>query len=464
MSEITFIEIWDKLKNPPKEALKEITGGRLKGKSNINPQWRLQIMTEIFGVIGIGWKYDIVKLWIEEASNDQKVAFAEIKLYIKQDNEWSEGISGVGGSMFVEQENKGLYTNDECYKMATTDALSVAMKQLGVAADIYMGIWDGDKYNGQPNNTSSSEPQSDEPWEITRTKLKVGGKSKSAELTWDKVDAGYIKWCLDEKNAQYTTRLKPLAQKEMDWRAGQQETKDFAGIGNKEDTEPEPTDLDELREEVLLLADNILLKKYKIKKTATNITREINNAKTEDTLVTLSLRIKAIDTLCSTYKSQKIDADNYKLILAKLLIAENGEIENIVKDLHKKDPEGDENRSLIEHYAKTIDRQHETLGWSPSQALASMNKHLGIEDHYAIKTWEPLKKYSEHLENKLNNPEPEKEKEEITSLEPEVIHESSGKHKDNGVIFPVKKDSIANPQHEDNIKKELAVQEDIDIG
>ena len=34
-------------------------------------------------------------------------------------------------------ESKGAYVSDECYKMALTDALSVAMKALGVAADVY---------------------------------------------------------------------------------------------------------------------------------------------------------------------------------------------------------------------------------------------------------------------------------------------------------------------------------------
>ena len=55
-------------------------------------------------------------------------------------------IPGIGGSMFVASEKAGLRTNDECYKMAVTDALSVAMKMLGVGADIYMGRYDGSKY------------------------------------------------------------------------------------------------------------------------------------------------------------------------------------------------------------------------------------------------------------------------------------------------------------------------------
>jgi len=51
-------------------------------------------------------------------------------------------ISGTGGSMFVAKEKNGFYVSDECYKMATTDAISVACKQLGIGADVY---WQADK-------------------------------------------------------------------------------------------------------------------------------------------------------------------------------------------------------------------------------------------------------------------------------------------------------------------------------
>jgi hypothetical protein len=39
----------------------------------------------------------------------------------------------------VKQESKGLYADDEGYKMATTDAISVACKMLGFASDVYEG-------------------------------------------------------------------------------------------------------------------------------------------------------------------------------------------------------------------------------------------------------------------------------------------------------------------------------------
>jgi len=139
-------DIWDKFKQPPKHALKTIGGGRLKGMTDINPQWRLEAMTEAFGPCGIGWKYEIVELWPIHLDSGEATAFSKINLYIKHNGEWSEPIPGIGGSMLVAKETSGLKTSDEAYKMATTDALSVAMKALGIAADIYAGLWDGSKY------------------------------------------------------------------------------------------------------------------------------------------------------------------------------------------------------------------------------------------------------------------------------------------------------------------------------
>jgi len=141
------MNIWEQVARPPKEALKQITGGRLSGMTDVKPQWRYKIMTEVFGPCGAGWKYEIVRFWSHEAGAEV-MAFCEVNLYYRDENkEWSEPIPGIGGSMLTAIERKGPYNSDEAYKMALTDALSVAMKALGVAADIYMGMWDGSKYH-----------------------------------------------------------------------------------------------------------------------------------------------------------------------------------------------------------------------------------------------------------------------------------------------------------------------------
>lgn len=199
------MEIWNALKQPPKSALKQIGGGRLKGMTDVNPQWRYQAMTEFFGQCGQHWKYEIVKLWLEPATDGQVCAFAQINLYVKG-SVWSEAIPGIGGSMLIAQEKNGLHVSDEAYKMAVTDALSVAMKMLGMAADIYAGLWDGSKYRDTPPtkpSTSKQEPSqgdqknynevSEKQWKFIQ---KLG---KKAEITNTELK-DMIKWLAKKEN------------------------------------------------------------------------------------------------------------------------------------------------------------------------------------------------------------------------------------------------------------------------
>ena len=130
------LRFYELLRKVPDYALKQIGAGRLKGMSDINPLYRVKAMTDAFGPCGIGWKYVITKQWLETYGQEVK-AFCNIDLFIKVDGEWSDAIPGTGGSSLVAVERSGLYVSDEAYKMALTDALSVAMKALGVAADVY---------------------------------------------------------------------------------------------------------------------------------------------------------------------------------------------------------------------------------------------------------------------------------------------------------------------------------------
>lgn len=141
------MDIYEHVRQCPQDALKPIQAGRLKGKSDINPMWRIKMLTQLFGAVGIGWYYTIDKQWLEPCGEEVS-AFCDISLYIKVDGEWSKPIQGVGGSMFAAKEKNGVYVSDEAYKMALTDAISVACKALGFAADVYWNT-DSTKYNRQ---------------------------------------------------------------------------------------------------------------------------------------------------------------------------------------------------------------------------------------------------------------------------------------------------------------------------
>ena len=199
------LDLYNKLKVVPQEAIKPIQSGRLKGKSDINPMWRIRTMTEHFGVCGVGWKYVITKQWTETYGTETK-AYCNIDLFVKVDGQWSDAIQGTGGSSEVTMERNGSYVSDECYKMALTDALSVAMKALGVGADIYFekgkSTMDySSKYNMQENLTKTQQQE-------TKTQ-----QSSTAQYHPNDLNEGmeYLSRCINKDNLIWVVQhYKPL--------------------------------------------------------------------------------------------------------------------------------------------------------------------------------------------------------------------------------------------------------------
>ena len=153
--------IYDKVRAVPAEAKKEITAGRLKGMSDINPMWRIKVLTELFGPCGVGWWYTITdKRIVDDDTTHQRAAFVDVVLYYidPATGKESHGVPGTGGSSFVAQERNGAYLSDECFKMALTDALSVACKALGVGADVYYAK-DRTKYTSPAQDGTTAAKQ-----------------------------------------------------------------------------------------------------------------------------------------------------------------------------------------------------------------------------------------------------------------------------------------------------------------
>ena len=176
------LDLYEKVRSVPDSAKKTIKGGRTSGMTDINPMWRIKVLTEQFGPCGIGWYYIPTRQWLETAGNEI-AAFVNIELYIKVDGEWSKPIAGNGGSMFASKEKSGIYVSDECYKMATTDAISVACKELGIGADVY---WDSDrtKYNKQNNPDLINESDINEIFlELKRTGIGIKNVLSKYRLT-----------------------------------------------------------------------------------------------------------------------------------------------------------------------------------------------------------------------------------------------------------------------------------------
>ena len=184
------MELFRQFEKTADEAKKPIEAGRLKGFTDINPMWRFKRLTEVFGPVGIGWKFIITDKQIVSGADGVVSAFVDILLFYKLNGEWSEGIPGTGGSSFVAKESKGLYTSDECFKMALSDAIGTACKALGMSADIYFSK-DRSKYT-----TAQDDPEVKVETFDEAVGFVLGfGQYKGETLgdVWKK-DFGYIKW------------------------------------------------------------------------------------------------------------------------------------------------------------------------------------------------------------------------------------------------------------------------------
>lgn len=146
---------YDKFRSVPKEACKEIGAGKLKGFTDINPMWRIKMLTEQFGPCGFGWYIADEEHWTETIGNETG-AFCKVALRVKVGDQWSEPIIGIGGSKLA-GKGKGDGLDDEAFKMAYTDAISIACKNLGMAADIYYAK-DRTKYNTVVDTPAPAKP------------------------------------------------------------------------------------------------------------------------------------------------------------------------------------------------------------------------------------------------------------------------------------------------------------------
>lgn len=208
------LDIYNKFKTVPQEALKEFNNGKFKG-TDINTMWRIKSLTEAFGMCGVGWYFVPKKLWIETTLNNEQFAFAEIELFVKVDGEWSMPISGNGGNKLTRVTKEGEYsTSDEAFKMAVTDALGVACRNLGFGADVY---WANDKTKyteGEKEIAKQGFNSSKSLDEELKTYRWQKGKH-TGKLIYE-TDKDYLEWYIDKGFDEHVKDLCKLAIKKWE--------------------------------------------------------------------------------------------------------------------------------------------------------------------------------------------------------------------------------------------------------
>jgi len=192
MSENT--KLWDILgRTDPKHTKQFKRGGGFKGTA-IKPMWSFRRMTEEFGPCGIGWGVGEPSFQVVNGDNREVLVYCTVKVWFKQDDNHSQHIYGVGGDKVVTyiKESKEYNrperweSDDEAFKKAFTDAVTNALKLIGVGADVHMGLFDDSKYVREmadefaepedkplnlPKPKSSAELKRNSSWDVFQTEL-----------------------------------------------------------------------------------------------------------------------------------------------------------------------------------------------------------------------------------------------------------------------------------------------------
>ena len=200
---------YDKARSVPEDALKAFSNGRFSG-TDINPMWRIKMLTEMFGPAGIGWYTEVIRQEVVPVDDGNMMVFCDINLYVKDGDGWSKPIFGTGGNT-LKTKGRG---DDEGYKKAYTDAMSIACKALGIGADVWYANDTtskySDKYTDNPAPTSSADlparGSADAAREVGERKLKeMEEKLKQAAKPATKEQLDYIKSHSSE--ADYTALM-----------------------------------------------------------------------------------------------------------------------------------------------------------------------------------------------------------------------------------------------------------------
>lgn len=146
------MRIWDALsKTDPKHTKPFKRAGGFQGTA-IKPIWLTKRLTEQFGPAGTGWGMSKPEFQVVAAA-DEILVFCTVSLWYKTAEATAPladatcaTVYGVGGDKVLTKRQSGPFTNDEAFKASYTDALSNAMKQIGMGADIHMGLFEDEKY------------------------------------------------------------------------------------------------------------------------------------------------------------------------------------------------------------------------------------------------------------------------------------------------------------------------------
>lgn len=142
------LKLWDSVSTPDPKHTKKVN--QRGGFTAIDAHYQVMQATETFGPVGIGWGYEVQHGTIESGS----MVFASADVLLWHGNR-DQAYGPVRGLCAILNQ-KGR-VDEDAPKKALTDALTKALSHLGFSADVFLGLWDDNRYVQQVANKIAQE-------------------------------------------------------------------------------------------------------------------------------------------------------------------------------------------------------------------------------------------------------------------------------------------------------------------
>ncbi len=126
------MELWNKVCRTDPEHTKHVN--QRGGFTAIDAMYQIQEATKVFGPVGKGWGWDFE---LSYPSNDTVVAIVEL---------WHTDRTYTVKQVGQKSLNNNRGSDEDAVKKAVTDGLTKCLSYLGFNADVFLGMFDDNKY------------------------------------------------------------------------------------------------------------------------------------------------------------------------------------------------------------------------------------------------------------------------------------------------------------------------------
>ena len=156
------LDLWNKHADIDPAFTKPITGKAYKGTSP-SPQYVIRCLTDMFGPVGQGFGWDVTaEGW--QPLGDEVLHWCRIRFW---HTDRANGFDAYGQTKALMKTKNGMMADEDAPKKSLTDAIVKAASQVGVAANIFLGRWDDQKYVAQVAEEKRAAEQADAVAEAT---------------------------------------------------------------------------------------------------------------------------------------------------------------------------------------------------------------------------------------------------------------------------------------------------------